>query len=43
MPSKSPDFDLPDFDHREELKTPKLLIVVLAFLSRYPVMLALGG
>lgn len=36
-------FDLSDFDHRGELKTPKLLIVVLGFLARYPVILALGG
>ncbi len=40
---KSTGFDLSDFDHRGELKTPKLLVVVLAFLSRYPVILALGG
>lgn len=35
------DFDLSDFDHRGHRRTPRLLLVVLAFLCRYPVILAL--
>jgi hypothetical protein len=35
--------DLSAFDERGELKTPKLLVLSLVFLSRYPISLALGA
>ncbi len=43
MSRRESDFDLADYDHRGELKTPALLVLALAFLGRYPLILALEG